>query len=427
VTPPIFLALLVAAGCSHTRPFVRGPRTGPPPTAPIEHRLLLIGDAGAANPAGEPSLDLLAARVRLAPNHTTVVFLGDNVYETGMPEPSPIEGTAVEEALDVVLGNLYQSRGNAERRVQMQVDAVRVRGVKTIFIPGNHDWDQFGVGGWKRVLALQAYIRELNATSAEGEVQLLPPDGCPGPVAVDLGRHARLIVLDTQWWLELGSKPAPADNPAGCREVTEDGVATALTREIQAATAAGRRSIVVGHHPLASGGPHGGYVDPIIHLFPFLMFGKYVPSYVRWLPLPGFGTIAGWWRSFASPNAQDFSGPGNRHMRAMLQAAMARSDPANGTPLVYAAGHDHSLQVFRGAAGPRWLLVSGLGSSAKATPVRRDGASQFAHSDATHPGFMEIAFLSDGGVRLAVIEWSAETPTGTEVFSRNLISLPENR
>lgn len=390
------------------------------PPSTIDHRLILIGDAGDADPDGEPTLDMLEARVRLAPTRTTVVFLGDNVYETGMPDPSPIEGTAVEEVLDEVLLNLYESRRNAERRVKMQVKPVRVRGARAIFIPGNHDWDQFGVGGWKRILALQAYIRELNASGPEGEVTLLPPDGCPGPVTVDLGKRARLIVLDTQWWLELGSKPVPDDNPAGCREVTEAAVLASLQREIEAAAAANRRAIVVGHHPLASHGPHGGYGGPLIHLFPFLMAGKYVPFYVRWLPLPGLGTLAGWFRANFSPNAQDFSGPGNQSMRDALDGAMAPTNARDARPLVYAAGHDHSLQVFRRDHGVPWLLVSGLGSHSKATPVRHDASSVFAHSDAAAPGFMEIDFSTDGEARLSVIEWSPTVPEGSEVYSRSL-------
>ena len=416
------VVLLLVSGCSHTRPFVRGPRSSPAPSpAAIDHRLLLIGDAGDADPAGEPTLDMLEARVRLAPTRTTVVFLGDNVYETGMPDPSPIEGTAVEKVLDEALLNLYESRRAAERRVKMQVKTVRMRGARAIFIPGNHDWDQFGVGGWKRVLALQTYIRDLNASSSDGEVTLLPPDGCPGPVIVDLGRRARLIALDTQWWLEMGSKPAPDNNPAGCREVTEADVVASLQREVEAAAAANRRAIVVGHHPLASQGPHGGYTGPLIHLFPFLMAGTYVPFYVRWFPVPVLGTIAGWWRAHWSPNAQDFSGPGNRHMREALEAAMATAS-AHARPLVYAAGHDHSLQVFRRDRGPRWLLVSGLGSRSKAMPVRHDGSSLFAHSDRANPGFMEIDFLSDGEARLGVIEWSPAKPEGTEVYSHSLTS-----
>ncbi len=419
----VALALLLLAGCSHTRPFIRGPHVLPAlDPAGVDHRLLLIGDAGDPKPDGEPALDLLEQRVRMAPGRTTVVFLGDNVYETGMPEPTELEGTAVEAVLDEVLLNMFESRRDAERRLKAQVKAVRVPGTRAIFIPGNHDWDQFGVGGFKSVLAQQAFIMELRNQTEPADVVMLPRDGCPGPTAVDLGRRARLIILDTQWWVEagIGGKPEPERNPTNCPYVTEDRILAALEQEIATAARDGREAIVVGHHPLASKGPHGGYVDPIVHLFPLTMLGSYVPFFVRWMPLPGLGSLAGFLRTNYSPSGQDFSGGKNPHLRASLTAAMSRATDRGARPLLYAAGHDHSLQVFEAHEGPRWTVVSGLGSSAKASGVRHDRSTLFAHADPLRPGLMEVDFLRDGSVRLAVIEWSPDRPTGDEVYAREL-------
>ena len=416
----IALALAATAACTHTRPFVRGtPSVPPAPLANVDHRLILIGDAGAANPDDEPALDLLEERVKIAPTRTTVVFLGDNVYETGMPDATPLEGTNIEEVLDQVMLTLFESRRDAERRLKAQVKAVRVQGARAIFIPGNHDWDQFGVGGWKSILAQQDYIDGIRKSVDKVDVSLLPRGGCPGPATVDLGRRARLIILDTQWWLEVGKKPTPED-PAGCAEVTEAGVQAALERELAAAAAARRRAIVVGHHPLASHGPHGGYVDPITHLFPFTMFGAYAPKIVEWVPLPVFGTAMAWFRTHFSPSPQDFSGPGNAHLRAALLESMTRAAAHGAEPLVYAAGHDHSLQLFHARAGPRWTLVSGLGSSEKTSGVRHDRTTMFAHADHTSPGLMEIDFLSDGAARLDIVEWSPAAHGGVEVYSTSL-------
>jgi len=96
----------------------------------------------------------------------------------------------------------------------------------------------------------------------------------------------------------------------------------------------------------------------------------------------------------------------------MLEAARA-----NAAPIAYAAGHDHSLQVFRSPRGPRFTLVSGLGSSARASDVGRSGQTLFAHSSAPRAGFMKIDFLRNGRVRLAVIEHAPDRVAGTEVFS----------
>ena len=418
----LLLALAILGGaCTHRQPFVRGPRAvAPAPLASVDHRLILIGDAGDADPKDEPALDALAARVEIAPGRTTVVFLGDNVYETGMPDATPLEGTKTEEVLDQVLLTLFESRHEAERRLKAQVKAVRATGARAIFIPGNHDWDQFGVGGWKSILAQQKYIDGIRkSVYGRVDVSFLPRDGCPGPVSVDVGRHARLIVLDTQWWLEIGKKPSP-DDPAGCPEVTEQGVLAALGRELDSAAAARRHAIVVGHHPLASHGPHGGYVDPIAHVFPFTMFGAYAPKLVEWVPLPVLGTGMVWYRSHFSPSGQDLSNRANVHLRTALLDAMTAAATRGAQPLVYAAGHDHSLQLFRSRVGPRWTLVSGLGSSEKTSGVRHDRTTLFAHADHTAPGLMEIDFLDDGSARLAVVEWSAAKRAAVEVYSTRL-------
>ncbi len=416
------VAALLAGGCSHTRPYVRGPATTPAPApSAIDHRLILIGDAGDANPDGEPALDLLEERVRVAPGMTTVVFLGDNVYETGMPDPTDLECTALESILDEVLLNLYESRCEAERLLKAQVKAVRVPGARAIFIPGNHDWDQFGVGGFKRVLNQQAFIFQLRtATQDIAEVSMLPGNGCPGPTTVDIGRRGRLVILDTQWWVDVGTKPTPEHNPTSCPYVTEADVLAALLREIEAGVAAGREVVVVGHHPLASKGPHGGHVDPVVHLFPLTMLSTYVPFVVRWLPLPVLGSVAAWLRANRSPSGQDFSGPGNAEMRKALETTMATAASRGATPLLYAAGHDHSLQVFEARSGPRYTVVSGLGSSSKQSEVRHDHWTRFAHADATRPGLMEVDFTTDGHARLAVYEWSPERKGGEEVYALEL-------
>jgi hypothetical protein len=418
------VALLASAGCARTRAFMVAPLTGAPPApGAIDHRLLLIGDAGDPDPDGEPTLHALQKQVELMPTRTTVVFLGDNVYETGMPEATAMEGTVAEEVLDEAFLNLFASRRDSERRLKAQVKAVDVPGARTIFIPGNHDWDQFGIGGWERIRHQEDYIRQL-AGVVVGRISLLPGGGCPGPLTLDLGQRARLIILDTQWFLEQGKKPTPDDNPTGCAQTTEDEVLAALRAALRESTRANRVAIVVGHHPLRSHGPHGGYVSPRVHLFPLVMFGTYVPTFAHWIPIPGIGTVMGEARAWFSPNPQDMSSGVNEHMRSRLLATMSEAAADGAPPLMYASGHEHSLQVFRSPSGPRYLLVSGLGSHRKALPVGRDGDSLFAHSNADAPGFATVDFLRDGRVRLAIVEATPEAPDGVEVWAHLLESGP---
>lgn len=222
--------------CTHFTPYHRADMPGriaAAAPAAIDHRVVLIGDTGAPNPDGEPVLQLLAQRVRIMPERTTVVFLGDIVYERGMPAPvseaeKPLD--AVADAIDVVLPDVLASRQEAEKQVRAQLAVVAGTEVKAVFVSANHDWDQFEArGGWDRVLALESFIRA--EAEADGvDVALTPSGGCPGPVVVPTGKRGAVIALDTQWWIETrqDGKPTPNRNPTNCPYVTEEDVRARL-------------------------------------------------------------------------------------------------------------------------------------------------------------------------------------------------------
>ena len=88
---------------------------------------------------------------------------------------------------------------------------------------------------------------------------------------------------------------------------------------------------------------------------------------------------------------------------------------ADKTPLlIYAAGHDHSLQVLKGRATD-YLLVSGAGSNVKLSKVKHGKNTLFAHK---HTGFMVIDFLENGKVVLRVVE-----PANKEVVFHHWLKL----
>ncbi|MFN2426033.1 MAG: metallophosphoesterase [Candidatus Binatia bacterium] len=418
----VVVLALSSTGCVHQAPYYRGGHVAllpPAPATQVDHRLLLIGDAGDPDPKGEPVLDLLGRHVRLMPDRTTVVFLGDNVYERGMPDSRPKALDAAATAANVILPNVFDSRSDAERILLAQIQPMRRTSARTIFIPGNHDWGQFEVGGWERVLAQEEFIRVNTLDNVD--VAFVPEGGCPGPVSMPLGRQGMLIMLDTQWWLQYGSKPTPEDNPTNCTNTTEEEVTRALVSQLKVAALQGRWAIVAGHHPLNSAGAHGGFVDMSKHLFPMRFLRHYLPFYLEWLPLPGLGTFAVLARRHFSPSPQDASNAKNEHLRRTLRSAMAEAELQSAPALAYAAGHDHSLQVFRSGYGPRHALVSGLGSASRSSVVGATENTLFAHSHPKHAGFMQVDFLRNGHVRLSVIEVDeAREGGGGEVFSMML-------
>jgi hypothetical protein len=211
-------------------------------------------------------------------------------------------------------------------------------------------------------------------------VRFLPKGGCPGPEVVDVGREVRLVVMDTQWWLHDFAKPTSA--ASGCATYTDTQVIDSVRAALRGA--AGRLTVVVGHHPLVSGGEHGGYFDWPSYL---------IPAY-PWARRGGFAD-------------QDISSTGYRRMIRVLTAAFQPE-----RPVVYAAGHEHNLQVLRrNPAG--YLLVSGGGIYGHTTQVRAITGSRYINRAS---GFMRLTVLRDGRVRLAVILVNAEGET-SENFS----------
>src|SRR5690606_32767865 len=133
--------------------------------------------------------------------------------------------------------------------------------------------------------------------------------------------------------------------------------------------------------------------------------------------------VSVWLRECCSPSAQDVSNRRNRHMRRSLQFTFGDAAEKGVAPLVYAAGHDHSLQVFDGGrTHARYTLVSGMGS--RSSDVGSNRRTLFAHSNPFAPGFMEIDFLKTGGARLAVWEHDGTHAEGVEVFSMMLADGP---
>jgi hypothetical protein len=331
------------------------------PTA-LDASVFLLGDAGAPR-TPEPLLEALVEEARAAveavgADRVAIAFLGDNVYPEGLRAADDL-GRAID-----------------ERRLDAQLDAVRRSGARGLLVPGNHDWANGGAEGWEAVKRQTRYVAARGAA-------VLPPNGCPGPATALVGDRVGLVAIDSQWWLHAHAKPADAG--AGCAESDVATVEAALAATL--GDLGDRHAIVVAHHPLASGGPHGANFGFREHLFPFLEVDSRA-----WMPLPFFGSIAPVLRALGASD-QDVPGPKHR----AFAAALGRSFAAR-PPLVYAAGHDHSLQLLR--AGPaQFQVVSGAGSAANLTWVYPVAGSLFG---AAESGFVRLDAYDAGAVDLTV-------------------------
>jgi hypothetical protein len=331
------------------------------PPAEIEVHLLLVGDAGYAT-SDDPVMSAMIARAAQDPEHTVVVFLGDNVYPRGLPDSS------------------HPDRATGEQILLAQAQVARASGARGIFVPGNHDWAHSGEDGWEAVKRQERFIERRTGP----RVALVPSGGCPGPVTIDVESVLRLVVMDTQWWLHAG--PKPTDPLSDCPADSESEVADALAAAL--AAAGGRQVVVVAHHPLATTGGHGGYFDWKVHIFPLRRLASWL-----WIPLPFIGSAYPLARNFGISD-QDLSSSRYRHMRAALDSALV-----DHPPLVWAGGHDHSLQVMEGSS-VRYNLVSGGGPNGHLEPVWWGERTLYAGAKS---GFMQIDFMRDGRARLGVL------------------------
>jgi hypothetical protein len=269
-----------------------------------------------------------------------------------------------EKSYTVFLGDNIYDWGNWEEVLGVQLEAVGPDH-GALFISGNHDWDN-GFGGFR----LQA--EEVRGHGAD----FLPEPGCPGPEVVELP-GVRIVAVDSQWWL-LPDKEKPDDV-----ECPHDGPGAfaALAAEL----AKDGPEIVVGHHPLQSYGKHGGHFPWYQHLMP-----------------PVLGTLYVWSRQ-SGITSQDLS-----HGDYQAYVTGVRDALAQDPPLLYAAGHEHDLQVLGGGelgagvvdAEEQGLfpeVVSGAGSKGGWV-----GAGERTLFSQDTPGFMVVTVLADGRAALEV-------------------------
>src|SRR6478735_2508388 len=142
------LLLVAAAGCAGLNPppnyksEVSNWKTiTPPDSLQIKHSIFLIGDVGSPKHSPqEPSLKLMRHQLEVADSNSTAIFLGDNVYSYGMPEPDAYD------------------RKISERRLNDQLDILKNYHGEKFMIPGNHDWKQGLAGGWDAVIREEEYV-----------------------------------------------------------------------------------------------------------------------------------------------------------------------------------------------------------------------------------------------------------------------------
>jgi DNA repair exonuclease SbcCD nuclease subunit len=341
----------------------------------VTSRIILIGDGGALANGKHPVAS--AVRHQLHPDKkTTIVYLGDNLYRHGLPD----EGNVNYVLSRTVLDSQMAVAANTPAHVYM--------------IPGNHDWANSGPEGWETLLREEAYVNLMK----EKNVEFLPSEGCPGPIEVPIGNDVVLIIFDSQWFIHPHDKPG-IDWDCPCK--TESEFKLQLQELLQKNY--NKLVIMACHHPFMSNGIHGGYFGLKQHIFPFTDLRKKL-----YIPLPVLGSIYPISRSvFGSP--QDISYPAYTNMVNSIRAE-TKLHPN----VIYATGHDHSLQLLKDTS--HFYIVSG--SACQTSRVENSKHSLFTKEAL---GFAVLEVSKNKNVRVKFYSVNIDSATAKEEFSKNII------
>ena len=338
----------------------------------IEHTFYLIGDAGNAEMNKDlPHFKLLQQELTGSGKNATVLFLGDNIYQDGMPKKD------------------HPERALAEHRLNAQINLVKDFKGQPIFLPGNHDYYSNGVKGLKRQ---EEYIEK---ALKEKDV-FLPEDGCPIE-KINISDDLVLLIVDSQWFLEDWDKNPTMNDE--CEIDTRKKFFDEIEGQIKKAE--GKTLIIAMHHPLYTNGPHGGQYSFKMQFYP-------VKNKV---PLPILGTMINGARKMGGFSPQDNQNPLYNEFVQRMSALTRYSDR-----IIFATGHEHSLQFLD--KGNYFHIISGSGS--KSTPTRNANDGLFSSSEF---GYAKLNVYTDGSSDITFI---TEKNNQNEVLFKTNLFQPEN-
>ncbi|MEO6540151.1 MAG: metallophosphoesterase, partial [Ferruginibacter sp.] len=319
----------------------------------LQARIILIGDAGQLTNGRHPVVSG-ARRSVIFDKKTTVIFLGDNLYKTGLPD------------------NSLPTYDIAKAPLDSQIHIAQNTDVKVYFVPGNHDWANGGSNGYESILRVQSYIDVLG----DKNVAMYPRDGCPGPVEVKINDDITLIMMDSQWWLHEKEKPGIESD---CPYKTKAEVLLQLDDILSKNS--DKLVVLAMHHPFRSYSPHGGYFTWKQHIFPFT---DRIPN--LYFPLPVIGSAYPLTRAVFGTE-QDLKHPLYQTMIYEIEKVVKGH-----SNLIYVSGHDHSIQLIQDSSIN--YIISGSGS--KNTRVSKSKRSLYATAE---QGFVTLEVSKNKNVR----------------------------
>lgn len=366
--PAILLAITLLHGCAtYKAQYDDENWTKDVPDKEIVHSFYLIGDAGNSELGSiTKGLEAFEKELNKAEENSTAIFLGDNVYQRGVP---PKNHPKYEEAI---------------HQLEVQTAIVKDFKGRPIFIPGNHDWYN-GLEGLKR--------QENFVEDKLGKDSFLPEKGCPIE-RININEELVLIIVDPEWYITKWDKhPNINDNcDINLRQTFWE------EYESEVKKARGKTTVVALHHPMYTNGPHGGQYSFISHM----------------VPLPVLGSLKNLILRTGGVSPADLSHNRYNEFKRRLVALSQENDK-----VIFVSGHDHSLQYIVEDNLPQ--IISGSG--AKTTATRNVGGGKFSYGA---QGYARLDVYEDGSsfVRFYAAEEN-ELVFATDVLKEDEVIVPD--
>ena len=357
----VALLILISSCATYKPQYKDSAKQTEMPDKNIAHSFYLIGDAG-NSPLGDTSdaLDVFASELDGTSKNSTAIFLGDNIYEKGLPKKSSPD---------------YEL---AKHRIKIQTDAAKHFKGRAIFIPGNHDWYS-GVKGLKD--------QEKFVEDALGKNTFLPENGCSID-KVHISDDIELILVDSHWYItNWNNHPTINDD---CDIKTRQTFLDEFDSLIKKAR--GKTTIVAIHHPMYTNGSHGGQFT----------FGSHMS------PLPILGTLKNVIRKTSGVANVDLQNSRYNELKTRL-VTLAQANKK----VIFVSGHEHNLQYI--IEDNLHQIVSGSGS--KVSAVRNVGSGLFGYGTS---GYAKLDVFEDGSSHVTFYSTDdQEIVFQTQVFPPN--------
>lgn len=312
---------------SHDTPYVRDDILSiDQPKSEALWEVLLLGDAGDSTLVPwHQTLAMASEMAAKRPGQTSVVMLGDNIYFFGYPNLDEEQTEYDQEQLELI------DRLNAQLQVSKRSKA------ELFLVPGNHDWYAEQVD--TQAEHVLTYAR---AQGAPVSFQPWVKDQQPLPEVVHRA-GVSIIFLDTQWLIttdQIGFDLA--------MDRLEQILTSTLTQHPD------NLILATGHHPIQTMGPHAQFYTN--------------RSYAFFMELVGL---------FSEPDQDTHNPPYQRLITGLNDAFTVDAN------LIYAAGHEHSLQIFE-ALSPTFEMEAALVAEPSAANALTLGADYQLVSGAAH-------------------------------------------